>query len=333
MHKVISSGTIDSPSWTLIRTAKLAARMYAPLGTYMSLGDHVRVIRAFLEAFKAIDPISEIDGTEKSGSVTSVGGEIAQLRDDLKVCISLPKSTRFGAHSLYVVPKSYQDQLARWEIKDDRIRRPLSRQTIISRLLIRFIWSLVLFTLSLPGLILWLPIFITTFIAVHNFTKTGPIFDTYDEIAQYKLTYGLISGLCVWLTAIVIGWQYDIALIGVLSVPALMWMTLRWFEDAVASFRALSSLLRLLYVGRVALKIMYQRRQDLHSRVMGLAIETIGLPGDPEKYFMTAGGTEKGRVRGPWESSTRYFSIQRRRKRDWNETLRLYDKVDYPEDD
>jgi glycerol-3-phosphate O-acyltransferase/dihydroxyacetone phosphate acyltransferase len=87
MHQVISSGTIDSPSWTLIRTAKLAARMYAPLGTYMSLGDHVRVIRAFLEAFKAIDPNSEIDGTGKSGSVTSVGGEIAQLRDDLKVCI------------------------------------------------------------------------------------------------------------------------------------------------------------------------------------------------------------------------------------------------------
>jgi glycerol-3-phosphate O-acyltransferase / dihydroxyacetone phosphate acyltransferase len=191
----------------------------------------------------------------------------------------------------------------------------------------------VLFTLSLPGLILWLPIFITTFIAVHNFTKTGPIFDTYDEIAQYKLTYGLISGFCVWLTAIVIGWQYDIALIGVLSVPALMWMTLRWFEDAVSSFRALSSLLRLLYVGRTALKIMYERRQDLHSRVMGLAVERIGLPGDPEKYFMTAGGTEKGRVRGPWESGARYFSIKRRRKRDWNETLRLYDKVDYPADD
>lgn len=61
--------------------------MYAPLGTYMSLGDHVRVIRAFLEAFKSIGPKSGIDGTEKSGSVTSVGGEVAQLRDDLKVCI------------------------------------------------------------------------------------------------------------------------------------------------------------------------------------------------------------------------------------------------------
>lgn len=52
----------------------------------MSLGDYVRVIRAFLEAFKAIDSSPEIDGVEKSGGATSVSGEIAQLRDDLKVC-------------------------------------------------------------------------------------------------------------------------------------------------------------------------------------------------------------------------------------------------------
>lgn len=84
MHQVISSGTVNSPSWTLIRSAKLAARMYAPLGTFMSLGDHVRVIRAFLEAFKAIEPGSETSGVEKSDRVCQ---EIVQLRDDLKVCI------------------------------------------------------------------------------------------------------------------------------------------------------------------------------------------------------------------------------------------------------
>ncbi|KAK2464280.1 hypothetical protein APHAL10511_003737 [Amanita phalloides] len=309
MHQVISSGTIDSPTWALLRIAKLAARMYAPLGTFMTLGDHIRVIRVFLELFKAIEPSSHTSETvaaESSGPIS----QISQLHDDLK---------------------DYQDWLASSGIKDDRIRRPLSRQTIISRLFIRFIWAIVLFTLSLPGLILWLPIFITTFTAVHSFTKTGPIFDTYDEIAQYKLTYGLISGLCVWLTASLFMWRYDITLTGVLSVPALMWISLRWFEDAVSSFRAFLSLLRLLYVGNVALKNVHAKRQDLHGQVMNLAIETLGLPDDPERYFVSAGGREKGRVRGPWESSVRYFSIRRRRKRDWNETLRLYDKVDYPE--
>ena len=52
--KGISSGTWDAPSWDLIRTAKLAARMYAPLGTSMTLGDYVRLTKAFLDCFKVV---------------------------------------------------------------------------------------------------------------------------------------------------------------------------------------------------------------------------------------------------------------------------------------
>jgi glycerol-3-phosphate O-acyltransferase / dihydroxyacetone phosphate acyltransferase len=51
---------------------------------------------------------------------------------------------------------------------------------------------------------------------------------------------------------------------------------------------------------------------------------------NPEAYFARRGGKEKGRVRGPWESGSRYFSLKRRRKRDWNEALRWYDVTDYP---
>lgn len=78
---------------------------------------------------------------------------------------------------------------------------------------------------------------------------------------------------------------------------------------------------------------MHERRNDLHGRVMNLAVQFLGLPVNPESFFVEAGGTEKGRVKGSWDSTTRYFSIKRRRKRDWNETLRLYDKVDYPDDE
>ncbi|KAK7692597.1 hypothetical protein QCA50_004229 [Cerrena zonata] len=52
IHQQLSAGTLDSPSWKLIRIAKLATRIYAPLGTEMSLGDYVRVVRTFIEAFK-----------------------------------------------------------------------------------------------------------------------------------------------------------------------------------------------------------------------------------------------------------------------------------------
>ena len=32
--------------------------------------------------------------------------------------------------------------------------------------------------------------FLTAAYSVHNFKKTGPVWDTWDEIAQYKLIYG-----------------------------------------------------------------------------------------------------------------------------------------------
>ncbi|KAH0588888.1 hypothetical protein H2248_004677 [Termitomyces sp. 'cryptogamus'] len=312
MHDIISSGTIDSPTWDLVRTAKTAARIYAPLGTFMSLGDHVRVIRNFIDALRPTEMHGSANLTisdEDDEHEVLVLNELKRLRNDLK---------------------AYQDQLTRWGIKDDRIRRPLSRHVTLSRMIIRFIWSAALFTLSFPGLLLWLPIFATTFYAVHNVKKTGPIFDTWDEIAQYKLIYGLFSGLFVCFTAVLFTWP--IVPFTFVLVPAFMWMTLRWFEDTVSAFRAYTALWRLLWIGKPTLRGMHDKRQDLHSRVMNLA-HTIGLPGDPESHFMETGGKEKGRVSDPWDSTRRYFSIRRRRKRDWNETLRLYDKVDYPDDD
>lgn len=51
MQSQISSGTIYAPNWNTVRVAKLAARMYAPLGTRMTLGDHVKVTRVFADSF------------------------------------------------------------------------------------------------------------------------------------------------------------------------------------------------------------------------------------------------------------------------------------------
>ncbi|KAL1723984.1 hypothetical protein EV715DRAFT_245595 [Schizophyllum commune] len=294
LHNTISSGTLDAPSWDMARTAKLAARIYAPLGTQMSLGEYVRVTQRFLDAFKSKEVMAD---------------ELDDLQQELK---------------------HYQDQLVQWGIKDDRVRRPLPRHTILYRMSIRLPWALFLFLLCLPGLTLWLPVFLATFIAVHNFKKTGPIFDTWDEIAQYKLVYGLFSGLGVWALAVLL--TLPCAGLTFVAVPVVMWMGLRWFEDAVASFRAFTALLRLLKVGKPTLEAMRERRAGLHERIMRLAKE-IDLPEDPEEHFRSAGGREKGRIMGKWDAKARYFSLKRRRKRDWNETLRLYDKVDYPAED
>lgn len=289
----------------------MATRIYAPLGTLMSLGDYVRITRTFVEAFKASDDTQKSKRTAEYQSVdfTKEDDELNQLRHDLK---------------------DYQDRLAHWGIKDDRIARPLSLQTIAMRMVIRLTWFICLFTISLPGLVLWTPVFITTYIAVRNFKKTGPVWDTFDEIAQYKLVYGLFSGLSVWAACVL--FTLPSATITTFLVPAMMWMTLRWMEDAVSAFRAFMALAKLLCVGKETLNEIRMTRRDLHSRLMNVAVVTLGLPDDPEKFFVEHGGKQKGRVRSTWDSGAKYFSVRRRRKRDWNETLRLYDQVDYPEE-
>lgn len=71
-------------------------------------------------------------------------------------------------------------------IKDERIRRPIPRVLMAYRIVIRATWLSVLALLSLPGLVLWAPVFITTTVVVRRYKRTGPIWDTFDEIAQYN---------------------------------------------------------------------------------------------------------------------------------------------------
>ena len=48
----ISSGTLNASSWKVLRAAKLAANIYAPLGTRITLGSYVRLVKRFVEAFE-----------------------------------------------------------------------------------------------------------------------------------------------------------------------------------------------------------------------------------------------------------------------------------------
>ncbi|KAK7692596.1 hypothetical protein QCA50_004228 [Cerrena zonata] len=205
--------------------------------------------------------------------------------------------------------QEYQNQLVKLGIKDDRIRKPLPTLTILYRLLIRLTWSIFLLTISIPGLLLWIPVFITTFIAVHKFKQTGPVWDTYDEIAQYKLVYGLASGVLVWFASMM--FTLPIAPLTAILVPAAMWMSLRWLEDAVSAFRAFTALTRLLLVGPSRLEAMRKTREELLGRVLELAVNTLGLPEAPERHFKEAGDSwQKGRVRGRWASKAKYFSVR-----------------------
>jgi len=59
-----------------------------------------------------------------------------------------------------------------------------------------------------------------------QFQKTRrPVWDTWDEIAQCKLVYGLLSGVGVWVVCILM--TLPVAGLTAVLVPSLMWITLR----------------------------------------------------------------------------------------------------------
>lgn len=158
----IRSGTLYAPSWLFIRLGNSARRLYAPLGTALSLGEHVRLTKQFVELFVGRE------GEEKSEVVATLGR-------DLKI---------------------YQDLLYLHGIKDDRVRnvRMLRRTTLYKRLLVRSVAAIGFMLLSAPGiLLLWSPIFVVTRYMSEKAKKTGPVFDTYDEVSWSFFKHSFLS--------------------------------------------------------------------------------------------------------------------------------------------
>ena len=87
MRREISQGTMDAPSWEVLRSAKCAANIYAPLGTRMSLGDYVRLVKAYIDVFGlAHAPAPQGEDEGKYGLNPQEEDErIRRLCTDLKV--------------------------------------------------------------------------------------------------------------------------------------------------------------------------------------------------------------------------------------------------------
>ena len=108
--------------------------------------------------------------------------------------------------------------------------------------------------------------------------RRSPTRSTYDEVAQTKLTYGLLTGLAVLALATLA--TLPLFPFNVAYFAALMWLTLRFLEDLTSSVRAALALVRLLLLGKRQLVLLRSMREDLHARVEKLAVERAGLPRD-----------------------------------------------------
>ncbi|RPD73456.1 hypothetical protein L226DRAFT_546418 [Lentinus tigrinus ALCF2SS1-7] len=294
----ISSGTWDAPSWKVLRAAKLAANIYAPLGARMSLGNYVRLVKLFVETFKPLHAENE----EEMATL--------ELEEDLNVSHAV-----FGRANMldYSHSQEYQDQLSRLGLTDSSVRAFSSRITVV-RLLLHLVWGATLGVLSLPGLLRRL----------QRHLRRGPASDTWDEIAEIKVSSGVVASIPVWIFASLVGLLYSSY--APIAVTIVMWMSLRWMEDAVASLRSAAVLRRLLLTSESVLGGLGSTREDIRCRILAIATRKLALPDDPETNLADSGMDGLADI-------SRYFSVLRRRKRDWNEVLRLHNKTEYPAED
>ncbi|CUA76833.1 hypothetical protein RSOLAG22IIIB_02309 [Rhizoctonia solani] len=352
LYDQITQGTITAPSWKIIRTAKAAGRIYVPLGTSMGLGDWVRVVGRFAgeAGFGGVgklrsrkSSLHNAPSSDQSGIINAQWQPGSSEEKSTAEKIDHSSISDEFVETLAQDIQLYQTHLERLGLKDFRVLQynTLSRRRIASRILIRIPLIAILGVLALPGLVLWLPVFVTVSYFTKKHKQTGPVWDTYDEISQTKLIYGLAAGVITWFVTCIIALPFAPAT--ALLVPGIMWMALRWTEDLIAGVRSVVALTRLLLVGKSEMNKTLMWREDIHARIMKLATDRLELPANPEKFFSTMsspgprwdtkGGADKGRTQGLWARGTRYFSLRRRRKRDWNETMRWYDQTYLPEDE
>ncbi|CAG8810896.1 24572_t:CDS:2 [Gigaspora margarita] len=326
MEETIRSNTLDSPDWQILRIAHTARKLYAgDLGTRISLAEYVRLTKKFVNALaNANEESSEEGQCNGNNEANNEHKEIIVERVDsnvLHVDDPAPKEkiTHQGV-DINILSRdlaAYQDLLDSYGIKDYRFSRaiPLSKPELIGRILIRVIWASVLATISSIGIILWSPIFICVKYKEYQIRKL-PKEDNYDEITQYKLLIAAMLIIPIYVTAVFLTLPF--ILITSWLIPLLMWLTIRWTEDLFQAVRSSISLTKLLLLPKEEYDHVKSIRENIREKVQNLAVNEIGLPENPEVLI------NKSRPRGMG-----YFSIRKRRKKDYNEVLRLWDVSGY----
>lgn len=128
--------------------------------------------------------------------------------------------------------------------------------------------------------------------------------------------YGLLSGSIVWLLATLV--SFPLSGLTFFIFPFFMWFTLRWLEDCLSSVRAAIALLSMLAIGKNRLREIRKQREDLRQRVVRVAVQRAELPEDPE-VFVREAKARRLKERGGRVGRLGYFSLRRRRKKDYNE--------------
>ncbi|KAG0207224.1 hypothetical protein BGX28_001494 [Mortierella sp. GBA30] len=331
LENTVRSNLLDAQDWQTVRVGHIARKLYAgDLGTRISLGQYVRLTQKFVAAFsqskqnaanEKLGQEQEKEGGTMNG--TERNGDSLELRRPEPLDEERAKKIDELAKSL----AEYQDQLDFYKLKDYRIRQgkpPV--KILLGRLLQRFLLGCLLWTICVPGIFLWAPVFVAVKYKERQIRRKGPLEDNLDEIAQYKLMISTFFLPIIWGFWILM--TLPIAIFTGPGIVVLMWLTIRWLEDMIHNTKSMLSLLRLLFMTEDTMYSLALERQELAARVHEFAVEYLKLPHDPED-LIKENKTKKADSGWMGRLSGSYFSIRRRRRKDWNEVMRLHDVSHY----
>ncbi|KAF9090676.1 hypothetical protein BGX29_011347 [Mortierella sp. GBA35] len=329
LETTVRSNLLDAEDWQTVRVGHVARKLYAgDLGTRISLGQYVRLTQRFVSAFgqHKHGAAKEKEEAERRKQESGSDGEHSDSLD-LTQPIKMNHDTALKLNELAADLAEYQDQLDFYHLKDYRIKQgkpPVN--VLLGKLFQRFLLACLLSTICIPGLILWAPVFIAVKYQERKIRRKGPLEDNLDEIAQYKLMISTFFLPIIWGFWTVV--TFPIALFTGPGIIILMWLTIRWLEDLIHNAKSMLSLLRLLFMTEDTMFSLRDYRQELAVRVQDFAVQYLKLPEDPED-LVKENKTKKADSGWMGKLSGSYFSIKRRRRKDWNEVMRLHDVSHY----
>jgi len=294
MEAEFHENIISAPDFNFIRLAITATRIHRPLGTYMTLSSYMFFLRGWTCILQLEQVIPLVEG--EIGEVIT----IEMLRDALH---------------------NYQDLLDAAKVRDERIRRIQRSGGVrpttglcIRIILYRAVICLILLIVALPGILTWVPVWLL--IRSRERELVGRGVGWVDSIAENKMMIAFVFIVI----AMFVANTYAPLLIGY------FWLTMRLYEEVVASVRSICGMYRLMMISNTDLQRIIDTRVKLTpiiNRAVGLfPVETAARIMNDEKDNVFDDKSESDAIHPRWWTC---FNPLRRRKKDWNELLRVTD--------
>ena len=305
----LDKSTINAPTWDVLNLAITAARLHSPVGTDLSLGQYLTLVRGWVHVLKLGVPAPE--GSLPIDPPTPPTAAEAAVAAKLRAAL-----------------QTYQQALDAKGIKCERVRRAaqhgqaLPWYWCVTGMAQRAVLCAACLALAAPGLLLFSPVWKYLKRRERFLLSKGPRWN--DSVAEMKMMIcGLIGMVFVAgnLMASVYYWSWRPA-----AFVYYMYVTMRCYEEGVADARSAYTLYKLLLLSPAEMKVLVELRVEAKkamdpavSMLPAGVVDHIALPADEARptraldyYF-------------PWILARLIMLLARRRKKDWNEVLRLKD--------